>query len=210
MTSSSQQPSARRGFLASLSAALAPPPIPEDDTGPLRAPKGVITAVVLAMLGGAMYVFSGAVSLVGTNDLLHQARVQYEDQVSTCQSSMGGIGTAITAASPTGQAATCQSLRVLSDTDWSNFHSFSIGIASAYLILGLILIVAGWFLRQGAAWARRAGAGVVVVTVLASMFLGMSTTFILIATLFGVIAVVLCYIGSGAVYFLRVKARKHA
>ena len=67
MTSSNDRPAARRGFLASLSAALTPQPLPEDDTGPLTAPRGVLVAVVLSIIAGAMYLFSGGVSVVGVD-----------------------------------------------------------------------------------------------------------------------------------------------
>ena len=53
----------RRGFFASLSAALTPPPMPDDDSGPLKAPKGVLAAMVLAIVAGAIFILSGGLSL---------------------------------------------------------------------------------------------------------------------------------------------------
>jgi hypothetical protein len=210
VTSSNEQP-ARRGFLASLSAALSPPQIPENDTGPLTAPKGVITATVLSIIAGAMYLFSGGISLAGTDAMMSKAKSEYATQVQDCTRQFGGIGTtAVTATSPTGTAATCQKMTTLADSDWDAYRTASIVVAVAFVVMGLLLVLAGWFLRAGRAWARRTVVGVVIITVLAALMLGVSTPFILAATLLAMIAVVLCYVSSGSTYFLRVKARKHA
>ncbi len=211
MTSSNDRPAARRGFLASLSAALTPQPLPEDDTGPLTAPRGVLVAVVLSIIAGAMYLFSGGVSVVGVDQMMKNARTDYTAQVSECTNNYGGIGTtAITAPSPTGVEATCQRLTVVGDSDWDAYRTASIVVAVAFMVLGALLVLGGWFLRAGRAWARRTVVGVVIITVLAALLLSMSTPFILAATLLAMVAVVLCYLASGATYFLRVKARRHA
>lgn len=210
MTSSNDERPARRGFLASLSAALSPQPIPENDTGPLTAPKGVLTATVLSIIAGAMYLFSGGISLAGIDELLERSRTDYADQLSDCTNQFGGVGTsAVTAASPTGPALTCQRMSVLTDSDWDAYRSASIVVAVAFMLMGALLVLGGWFLRAGRAWARRTVVGVAVITVLAALMLGVSTPFILAATLLVLVAVVLCYLASGATYFLRVKARKH-
>lgn len=196
--------------MASLSAALSPQPIPENDTGPLVAPKGVLAAMVLSMIAGAMYLFSGGVSIAGTDAMMQQAQDQYHDQINQCTRDFGGIGTtAVTAASPTGAASTCQRMSTLAASDWDAYRTASIVVAVAFIVMGLLLVLGGWFLRAGRAWARRTVVGVAIITVLAALMLGVSTPFILAATLLVMIAVVLCYLSSGATYFLRVKARKH-
>lgn len=211
MTSSNDRPAARRGFLASLSAALSPQPIPDDDTGPLTAPKAVLAAMVLTIIAGAMYLFSGGISVAGTDQMMQRAKSQYAAQVQQCTSQFGGIGTtAVTMPSPTGAAATCQRMSPIADNDWSAYRTASVVVAAAFIVMGLLLILGGWFLRAGRAWARRTVVGVAIVTVLAALMLGVSTPFILAATLLVMVAVVLCYLSSGATYFLRVKARRHA
>lgn len=202
---------ARRGFLASLSAALTPQPLPEDDSGPLTAPKGVRVAMVLSLIAGAVYLFAGTISVAGLDSAVQQQRADYTEQVRKCTSDFGGIGTtAITAASPTGAEATCQRLPVMAAADWDSFRTASMVLAVGFLIMGALLVVAGWFLRAGSAWARRAIVGVAIVTVLVSLLLGVSSPILLLATLLVMVAVVLCYLSSGATYFMRVKMRRHA
>lgn len=201
----------KRGFLASMSAALAPQPIPDDDNGPLRAPKGVVAAMVLAIVAGAVYVFSGGLGVLTINSMLAASRKQYEGWISDCTSQFGGIGTtAVTESSVTGSAATCQGLVEMTASDWSSFKMASVIVSAVFLVMGLGLIAAGIFLRLGRLWARRVAIGVTVITVLAAMMLGMTSPVVLGATLLLMICVVLCYVSSGATYFMRVKARRHA
>ncbi len=211
MTRPNDEPSAsRRGFLAALSAALSPQPLPENDDGPLVAPKGVAAATVLSIVAGAMYLFSGGLSVLGVDSMMRNARGEYQSQLSECTSRFGGVGsTAVTAASPTGPAATCQRMSVLTDSDWESFRTASMVVAVVFMLMGAILVLAGWFLRAGQAWARRSLVAVAIVTVLGALMLGVSTPFILAATLLVMIAVILCYLSSGATFFLRVRARKH-
>jgi hypothetical protein len=211
VTSSNEQPAARRGFLASLSSALSPQPIPENDTGPLKPPRGVLTATVLAIIAGAVYLFAGTVSVAGLDAALQQQRADYATQIQDCNNQFGGIGTtAVTATSPTGAAATCQRMITMAPSDWDSYRTASMVLAVAFIVMGALLVVAGWFLRAGRAWARRCIVAIAIVTVLAALMLGMSSPILLAATLLVMVAVVLCYLASGATYFMRVKARRHA
>lgn len=209
VTSSSQQPAARRGFLASLSAALTPQPIPENDTGPLRPPKGVVTATVLAIVGGVLFLLQGVMGLTNIDFVVSSSQKAYSDQVATCQQ-VGGIGSAVSAASPTALVDTCQKMTPYQSADWDSLRSVYLGLFVVFVIIGLACVAAGWFLRTGAAWARRTLVTVTVVTVLGALFLQISGMVTLAATMAVLIAVVLCYLASGAAYFIRIKARKHA
>ncbi|MEO9010426.1 MAG: hypothetical protein ABI382_08560 [Nakamurella sp.] len=209
----SNQPNrpAKRGFLASMSAALAPRPIPDDDGGPLKAPKGVIAAMVLSIVAGAVYVLSGGLGVITINSMLAASRKQYNGWINDCTSQFGGIGTtAVTESAPTGSAATCQGLVQMSGSDWNSFKMASVIVSAVFLVMGIGLIAAGVFLRMGRLWARRVTIAVTVITVLAAMMLGMTSPVVLGATLLLMISVVLCYVSSGATYFVRVKARRHA
>lgn len=208
MTDSSGRPP-RRGFLASLSDALAPKPIPEDDSGPLITPKGVLAAMVLSILGGMVYLFWGGYIMLRIDEMMSFGRADYAAQVRTCDS-YGGIGTAITAESPTGTAAACQAMPVLTDADWDSLQTANLILAGVFLVLGLLLVAGGYFLKTGAGWARRTVVAVAIITVGAAFLLNMSSPIILGATLLILIAVVLCYLSSGATFFLRAKARRHA
>jgi hypothetical protein len=201
----------RRGFLASLSAALTPPPMPDDDSGPLKAPKGVLAAMVLAIAAGATFVLSGGLGLITMDSMIAASQKQYNGWVNDCRSQFGGIGTtAVTETSPTGAAATCQSMVEMTGSDWDSFQTASAIVSAVFLLMGLALIAAGIFLRLGRMWARRVAIAVTIITVLAAMMLGMTSPVVLGATLLLMVAVVLCYISSGGMYFVRVKARRHA
>lgn len=201
----------RRGFLAQMSAALAPRPLPDDDTGPLTAPKGVLAAMILSIVAGAVYVMSGGLGVITINSMLSASRKQYQTWIDDCTAQFGGIGTtAVTETSPTGSAATCRGLAEMTTADWSSFKTASVIVSVVFLVMGIGLIFAGIFLRRGALWARRVTVAVTIITVLAAMMLGMTSPVVLGATVLLMVAVVLCYVSSGATYFMRVRARRHA
>lgn len=201
----------RRGLLASLSAALTPPPLPDDDSGPLKAPRGVLAAMVLTIVAGAIFVLSGGLGLVTMDSMIKASQKQYQGWVDDCRSQFGGIGTtAVTETSPTGSAATCQSMVEMTGSDWDSFQTASVIVSTVFLLMGLALVAAGIFLRVGRLWARRVAIAVTVITVLAAMMLGMTSPVVLGATLLLMIAVVLCYVSTGGMFFMRVKARRHA
>ncbi len=204
------RPPRRRGFLASLSEALAPQPIPDDDTGPLVAPKGIIAAMVMAIAAGVAYLFWGGFIVAQIDTMMRTVRADYADQVQDCTAQFGGIGTtAVTAQSPTGLAQTCQQTPVMQATDWDGIETANIILAVVFMVMGALLVLGGWFLRQGRAWARRTVVWITILTLLAAFLLGVTSALILAATLLLLVAVVLCYISSGATFFLRVKERKH-
>lgn len=204
------RPGRRRGFLASLSEALAPRPIPEEDTGPLVAPRGVLTAMVMSILAGVAYLFWGGIIVAQIDSMMDSVRTDYQDQVNDCTAQFGGIGTtAVTAESPTGVAQTCQQMVTMDSSNWDTIRTANLTLAVIFILMGLALILGGWFLRGGRTWARRTVVGVTILTLLAAFLLGVTSALILAATLLLLIAVVLCYISSGATFFLRVKARKH-
>lgn len=211
MSSPDGRPPARRGFFASLSDAMAPKPIPDDDTAPLVAPRGVVAAMVLSIVAGAVYIFSGGLGVLTLDTLIKESRKVYQGLADDCIAQFGGIGTdAVTAESPSGTASTCQGLTEMTGADWSSFRTASLVVSVVFLLMGVLLVAAGWFLKAGRTWARRSIVGVATVTVLAALMLGMSSPILLAATLLLLVAIVMCYLSSGATYFLRVKARRHA
>lgn len=211
MTGSGQNTPARRGFLASLSSALTPPPVPDDDDAPLRAPRSIITASVLTIIGGALFLFQGLAGLFNVSAIMKSSQESYAKQVSECQATIGGVGTAVTATSPTEVVSSCQRLTVMTPTDWQNYRTFYISLLVVFAVIGVAVLAAGWFLRAGAMWARRTLVGVTLITVLGALLLGIAGSLTLAAALALLVALVLCYLASGGQYFLLVKSRrKHA
>jgi hypothetical protein len=208
MTSSGQNLPARRGFLASLSSALTPPPVPEDDDAPLRVPRGVMVASVLAIIGGILFLFQGVLGLFNISAIIANGKTSYAQQVTDCTSKVGGIGTAVTVTSPSEVASSCQRLPTMTPADWDNYHSVYLILFAVFAIIGVAVLAAGWFLRSGAMWARRTLVAVTLITVLGALFLQISGALTLAATFAVLIAVVLCYLSSGGQYFLLVRARR--
>jgi hypothetical protein len=208
MTSPGQNTPARRGFLSSISAALTPPPVPEDDNAPLRVPKGVITASVLSIIGGILYLFQGTLGLFNIDSIIDNGRKSYTEQVTTCNNQVGGIGTAATGAAPTNVVSSCQKLPTMTDTDWANYHTVYVVLFVVFALIGIAVLAAGWFLRAGAMWARRTLVTVTLLTVLSALFLQITGALTLAATFAVLIAVVLCYLSSGGQFFLLMKARR--
>lgn len=208
MTSSGQNSPARRGFLSSISSALTPPPVPEDENAPLRVPKGVITASVLSIIGGILYLFQGTLGLFNIDSIIENGKKSYTEQVGTCNTQVGGIGTAVTATSPSDVVSSCQKLPDMTAADWDNYHTVYLILFVVFTLIGIAVLVAGWFLRAGAMWARRTLVTVTLVTVLAALFLQITGALTLAATFAVLISVVLCYLASGGQYFLLMKARR--
>lgn len=193
-----------------MSAALAPKPLPDDDGGPIRAPRGVLAAMALAVIAGVVYVLSGGLGALTVDSMMATSKKQYQGWIDTCTSQFGGIGTtAVTESSPTGAAATCRGLVTMTSNDWDSFQTASVIVSTVFFAMGVALIAAGIFTRLGRLWARRVMVAVTIITVLAAMMLGMTSPVILGATVLLMVAVVLCYVSTGATYFLRVKARRH-
>ena len=202
----------RPGIFDSFRAAMAPKELPPDDGQPLRPPGTVTAATVLAMLAGLVFLLIGGVSLATTEDQLNNAVKSYNASISECTIKYGGIGEAVVVPSGPPQDVTaaqdCQTYVVLTDSAISAAKTQNIVISVVIVVIGLIALAGGWFLRQGARWGRLAVAGSVVLSVIITMLYQIPNIFTLGATLVMIIAVMLCYIGQGAVYFARLKARR--
>lgn len=203
----------RPGIFDSFRAAMAPPEIGEDDGKPLAPPRTVIVATVMTMLAGLVFLLIGGVSLFTTDDQLNNAVAVYKKSISDCTTQFGGIDTAVVvpvgaADDVTQQAEACKQYRPLTDEAISSARTQNIMISAVIVLIGVLALVGGWFLRLGARWSRLTVAGGVVVSILVTMLFQVSNLFTLAATLVMIIAVMLCYIGKGGVYFARLKARR--
>src|SRR6185312_11479421 len=135
----------RRGFLAGLAERLAPPVVPEDDdpTQPLVPPTAVKTAVILAVVAGALYLFIGLVGAFNTNSAI-------DVQVA-----------ATPAADLTDLATTCKGLQPLTPDLIQSAKTQNMLFAVIIALMGAAAVAAGWFLRAGAKWAKRVLIGLI-------------------------------------------------
>jgi hypothetical protein len=203
----------RPGIFDSFRAAMTPPPLPEDDGEPIRPPRTVVVASVMSILAGLVFLLIGGVSLFTTDEQLNNAVAAYNKTISECTTQFQGIGDAVVvppgaSADQVTQADTCRQYQPLTDEAISTAKTQNIMISVVIVVIGVIAVVGGWFLRSGARFSRLTVAGGVVISVLVTMMFQVSNLFTLVATLVMIIAVMLCYIGKGAVYFARLKARR--
>lgn len=216
MTTPGQPP--RGGFLANISKALTPPIIEDEDpTVPLVRPRSVSIASILVALAAVGFIFLGAVSLANLNDDLGKAVINYNSVVATCQSDYSGIGDAAVAkqnatADQTKSFTSCKGITSTTVTPdmLSAAKSRASLVSWVMVVFGVIAMAGAWFLFTGVAWARRLLVGLVVVTMLMTLLLQISHPITLVATLFIVAAVLLCYLGKGGVFFTKALLRRKA
>lgn len=203
----------RPGFMDSFRAALTPPPLAPDDGKPLVRPTGVTVATALAIAAGAIFVLIGGYSVATTDSQLDVAVANYNSAIADCTTNFGGIGDAVVVPAGastdlTNQAEQCKSYLALTDDAISSARTQNMLISSIVAVIGIIALVAAWFLRTGARWGRIGLVVAVLLSVVLSMLFQVSNLFTLGASLMLIVAVMLCFIGKGGVYFARVKARR--
>lgn len=210
----------RRGFLANLSKAMAPPIIEDDDPSvPLVRPRAVLIAAILVGISAVMFLFGGIGALVTTESSLAAQEQQYPqflaDAAKQCDP-YGGIGAAAVAPADATDdvkklVTQCQGvLPAVTDQMRDNYRS-SIRTPSIVLtVMGLIALAAGIFLFRGTPVARKLLVGLVIITMLVTMLLQISTPLTLVATLFIVASVLMSYLGKGGVYFAKALLRQKA
>lgn len=206
----------KSGFLSNISAALTPPIVTDEDLDkPLVTPRAVTVSTVLVMLAGVLFVFLGGNSLVNLDRDLNIAVASYDTTVAQCTAKFGGVGKAAVAPAGADQATTTEATncsKLTSPTVTQEMRDSASSRASlvswVMIVIGAGALAIGWFLRSGTSWARRAAVGLVVATMILTMFLQVSNLFTMIATLLLVAAVLMSYLGKGGAYFTRTAMRR--
>ena len=201
------------GIFDSFRAAMAPPALPPDDGQPIKPPTTVLAAMALSILAGLVFVFIGGASLATTNEQVDLAVTAYNNAIADCTTEFGGIGSAVVvpegaSADVLADADSCKTYSTLTDETISGARTQNIMISATILVIGLVALVGGFFLRQGKRWSRFMLIGAVVLSVLITMLFQVSNIFTLGATLLLIVAVMLCYIGKGGIFFARIRARR--
>jgi hypothetical protein len=172
----------------------------------------VVTATVMSMLAGVVFLLIGGVSLATTDSQLNNAVATYNQAISDCTAKFAGIGDAVVVPSGPPEDVTaaqnCQQYRALTDDTISAAKTQNILISAIIVLIGVIAVVGGWFLRAAARFSRIAVIAAVALSVIVTMLFQVSNIITLGGTLLLVVAVMLCFIGKGSVYFTRVKARR--
>jgi hypothetical protein len=211
----------RRGFMAAFQAAMAPQ-MPEDDGSPIVRPMTIVAAMVLAVVGGIVFLFVGLVSLTQLNAQQDLYRTQWSDVVSQCNTYVGGIGSAVptTVATPTSATgplsasvlpSVCATVVTQSTIPQDQLNSIKTQgtiVGAVLVVIGLAAGVGGVYLRTGAKWARRALLGAVLISLIMALLLGVSNAVTLVGDLLMIVGLVLTYVGRGQIFFLRTAQRK--
>jgi hypothetical protein len=209
MTSPGSRPK-KSGFLARLQSA-AVPVLPVDDGQPIVRPRGVTIASVLAIIAGAIFIFAGIVGYAQTEAALTYAVNQNQIGLNNCTTTFGGYGTTLqtstVATSLTSSAAVCHSGAQPTQSDLDGFRTTQHVFGVIFAIIGVLFAAAGWFLQQGARWAKRVLVFGGVILLLAAALAKLSTPITLLGTLVLAIAVVMTYIGRNSVFFALVNLR---
>lgn len=192
----------RPGIMDSLRSSFIPKPVDYDANEPNVLPATVKIAGWLAVVGGLLNLYTG-IGLLATKGAIID---QYISDVARCKNDVGGVGAAVTATEPADVVANCKQYSeptadLLSS---ANTQLTVLGIIS--LVIGIVLVVGGFFLTKGTRWARRI-VTIMGIVLLVLVMLGSGTSlFVLISGVLVVLGLALVYVGKGATYFIRAKA----
>lgn len=193
----------RPGILDSLKSSFIPKPVDYDANEPNVLPNTVKIAGWLAVVGGLLNLYTG-IGLLATKGAIID---QYISDVARCKNDVGGVGDLVTATEPAAVVANCKqytepTAELLSS---ANTQLTVLGIIS--LVIGIALVLAGFFLTKGTRWARRIVTTMGIVLLLLVMLgSGGTSLFVLISGVLVVLGLALVYVGKGATYFIRAKA----
>lgn len=192
----------RPGFLDSLKTSFIPKPVEYDSDQPNVLPTTVKIAGWLAVVGGLLNLYTG-IGLLATKGAIID---QYVKDVAQCKIDVGGIGDQVTATEP---ASVVENCKLYSEPTAALLNSADtqltvLGIIS--LVIGLALVVAGFFLTRGVRWARRIVTTMGIVLLLLVMLGSGTSLFVLFSGVLVVLGLALVYVGKGATYFIRAKA----
>lgn len=233
--SSPDQPK-KRGFMATFAQSISPQPPEGDEAAKAKRPTTVVIALVLATLGGVLFIFQGAMSMLSIggpqwNEQIDLAREQYAVVTDACTRTVGGVGDIATAAptptqpmivtfapetvgtaEPSAIVPLCQEWpeNEVTQARIDSLANETRIIALVEIAIGLLAIVGAFLMRNGSVPLRRLVLGAVVLSLILSLMVSSSSTAItLIGSLFLVAGMIFTYIGRGGGWFLyQTAARK--
>jgi len=191
-----------------LRSALTPrPPAKFDPDEPNPIPKSVRWSGGLFTASGAINLVFGLYYLLIRHNLVDSGVNFWNQQIDECRAAGIGIGAEVTTTDTSDLITQCKSLTPLT-------QDMIDGALSQYLLIGIVMavvgagsIVAGVGVFKGAVWARRLatplGALLMIGTFL-NLFASLPS---FVATLLVIVGLTLLYVGKGAGYFIRAKAK---
>ncbi len=191
-----------------LKSAFAPrQPIDVDPDAPNPIPRGVKIGGGLIIASGAINLFFGLYSAILRNSLVDDAVSQYNALIDSCRASGIGIGSEVTSTDTSDTVTQCKSLAPLTQQAIDNALSSALTYGIIMAVVGIGAIIAGVGVLKGGVWARRLATPLGALLLIATFLNLLATLPGFVATLLIIVGLTLLYIGKGANYFIRAKAK---
>lgn len=196
--------SSRPRFMDTFKAALAPrAPISLDKDAPNPLPKTVKVSGWLALVAGALTFGVGLLYIFNRHSSVQMAL----DQIATCKADGIGVGAAVTTTETSDVVTLCRSLIDPTADQVASALSSLLMTGLILVAVGMGVLVGGYAVLRGTRWGRR------IITVLGALLLigtmlGLfSHLLLLVAALLLLVGLALVYVGKGANYYIRAKAK---
>ena len=194
----------RPRFLDNMKAALAPrEPIKIDPDAPNPVPRTVKVAGWLSIVAGLINFGLGILALFQREPII-QSVIK---NVAECKAEGVGVGAAVTTTDTSDFITLCKSLGDYTAADYDAARSSFLTTAIILLVVGAAGMFAGYGVTRGARWARMLMTAIGVLLLIATMLQILSSPLILLAALIMIVGLALCYVGKGAAYYIRAKAK---
>lgn len=202
---SSSYDSKKPKFTDMMRASLSPrEPIEYDPKAPNPIPRSLKISGVLAIIAGVINTALAVYWFTARDSFIQQLK----DQIAQCKADGIGVGAAVTSTEDTPAVNLCRALVDFTEAQYEQARGQVLILVGVLLVVGIGLIVSGYFVAKGSRWARLALAALATILLIATMMQVISNLLILLTTFLALIATMLTFIGQGANYFIREKMKQ--
>ncbi len=196
--------SGRPRFIDTFRAALSPrEQITVDPDAPNPMPRTVTVAGWLTLAAGLLTAVVGLLYIFGRHASIQGAL----DQIVQCKQQGVGVGAAVSTTDSSELATTCKSLIDPTAEQVSSALTSLLYTGVIVLVVGLGVLFAGYGLLKGTRWGRRMATILGALLLIGTMLGIFAHLFLLLAALLLIISLSLTYVGKGATYYIRAKAK---
>jgi uncharacterized membrane protein len=200
--------SSRPRFMDTFKAALQPrEPIKVDPDAPNPVPRTVTIAGWMTLVAAVVTAFVGALYIFGRETSIRSALDQIDNQINECNAQGIGIGSAVTTTDTSDLITLCKTVAVPTADQIASARSTLLMVGIVLVVIAVALGVGGYFLLRGTRWARRVvtvAGGLLLIGTMLQLF---GSPLLLVSALILLIAMAMCYVGKGATYYIRAKAK---
>jgi uncharacterized membrane protein HdeD (DUF308 family) len=194
----------RSRFMDTIKSALAPrEPVKIDPGAPNPIPRTVKIAGWLSIAAGLLNFALGILTMVQRNPYVQGVM----DNVAECKAQGIGVGAAVTTTDTSDFITMCKSLGDYTAAQYDSARSALLVTAAVLIVVGLAGAWAGWGVTRGARWARTLMTAIGALLLISTMLQLLASPLVLIAALLMLFGLALCYVGKGANYYIRAKAK---